>query len=243
MSKPTKTITKDSINRLLKDVRQIMKHPLTDNNIYYTHDDEDLLKGYALIIGPSDTPYFGGYYFFEFNYPFDYPFSPPKVKYMTNDGQTRYNPNLYKCGKVCVSILNTWSGDKWSACQTINSILLTLCSLLDNTPFLNEPGQHTGSRDYIAYNKSIEYSNINFAVCEMVDSSKNRVPEQFKMFCPFLKEHFYKNYEQLLDFVVKKNGLMEVCSVQIYSMQTHVDYVKLKDKLIETMRLLELDNK
>jgi ubiquitin-protein ligase len=243
MSKPTKTITKDSINRLLKDVRQIMKHPLTDNSIYYTHDDEDLLKGYALIIGPSDTPYFGGYYFFEFNYPFDYPFSPPKVKYMTNDGQTRYNPNLYKCGKVCVSILNTWSGDKWSACQTINSILLTLCSLLNNTPFLNEPGQHTGSRDYIAYNKSIEYSNINFAVCEMVDSSKNRVPEQFKMFCPFLKEHFYKNYEQLLDFVVKKNGLMEVCSVQIYSMQTHVDYVKLKDKLIETMRLLELDNK
>jgi ubiquitin-protein ligase len=246
MSKPvtlTKTITKDSINRLLKDVRQIMKHPLTDNNIFYTHDDEDLLKGYALIIGPSDTPYFGGYYFFEFNYPFDYPFSPPKVKYMTNDGQTRYNPNLYKCGKVCVSILNTWSGDKWSACQTINSILLTLCSLLNNTPFLNEPGQHTGSRDYIAYNKSIEYSNINFAVCEMVDSSKNRVPEQFKMFCPFLKEHFYKNYEQLLDFVVKKNGLMEVCSVQIYSMQTHVDYVKLKDKLIETMRLLELDNK
>jgi len=204
---------------------------------------EDLLKGYALIIGPSDTPYFGGYYFFEFNYPFDYPFSPPKVKYMTNDGQTRYNPNLYKCGKVCVSILNTWSGDKWSACQTINSILLTLCSLLNNTPFLNEPGQHTGSRDYIAYNKSIEYSNINFAVCEMVDSSKNCVPEQFKMFCPFLKEHFYKNYEQLLDFVVKKNGLMEVCSVQIYSMQTHVDYVKLKDKLIETMRLLELDNK
>jgi Ubiquitin-protein ligase len=246
MSKPvtlTKTITKDSINRLLKDVRQIMKHPLTDNNIFYTHDDEDLLKGYALIIGPSDTPYFGGYYFFEFHYPFDYPFSPPKVKYMTNDGQTRYNPNLYKCGKVCVSILNTWSGDKWSACQTINSILLTLCSLLNNTPFLNEPGQHTGSRDYIAYNKSIEYSNINFAVCEMVDSSKNRVPEQFKMFCPFLKEHFYKNYEQLLDFVVKKNGLMEVCSVQIYSMQTHVDYVKLKDKLIETMRLLELDNK
>ena len=96
----SKPITKDTINRLLKDVRQIMKHPLTDNNIYYTHDDEDMLKGYALIVGPSDTPYFGGYYFFEFNYPYDYPFSPPKVKYMTNDGQTRYNPNLYKCGNA-----------------------------------------------------------------------------------------------------------------------------------------------
>jgi ubiquitin-protein ligase len=74
---------------------------------------------------------------------------------MTNDGSTRYNPNLYKCGKVCVSILNTWSGDKWSACQTINSILLTLCSLLNNMPFLNEPGTQFGSRDCNALNIAI----------------------------------------------------------------------------------------
>ena len=240
MSK-TISISKEAINRLLKDVRQIMKHPLTDNNIYYIHDDTDILKGYALIVGPSETPYFGGYYFFEFNYPYDYPFSPPKVKYMTNDGVTRYNPNLYKCGKVCVSILNTWSGDKWSACQTINSILLTLCSLLNNTPFLNEPGQHLGSRDYIAYNKSIEYCNINFVICEMVNPAKNRVPEQFKPFYPFLKEHFYKNYDQILEFVVNKTGIAEVLSVLIYSMQTYTDYNKLKDKLVETKLILDLD--
>jgi ubiquitin-protein ligase len=237
----SKTISKDAINRLLKDVRQIMKHPLTDNNIYYIHDDTDILKGYALIIGPSDTPYFGGFYFFEFNYPYDYPFSPPKVKYMTNDGQTRYNPNLYKCGKVCVSILNTWSGDKWSACQTINSILLTLCSLLNNTPFLNEPGQHAGSRDYIAYNKSIEYCNINFVICEMINQSKNKIPEQFMVFYPFLKDHFYKNYDQILQFVVNKTGISEVLIVQIYSMQTCTDYNKLKDKLIETKAILDLE--
>ena len=237
----SKTITKDAINRLLKDVRQIMKHPLIDNNIYYIHDDTDILKGYALIIGPSETPYFGGYYFFEFTYPFDYPFSPPKVKYMTNDGVTRYNPNLYKCGKVCVSILNTWAGDKWSACQTINSILLTLCSLLNSTPFLNEPGQYQNSRDYISYNKSIEYCNINFVICEMINKSKNKIPEQFKGFYPFLKEHFYKNYDQILEFVVSKKAITEVLNVQIYSMQTLVDYNKLKNKLIETRQILDLD--
>jgi len=233
-----KTISKEAINRLLKDVRQIMKHPLTDNNIYYMHDDDDILKGYALIIGPSDTPYFGGYYFFEFNYPYDYPFSPPKVKYMTNDGQTRYNPNLYKCGKVCVSILNTWSGDKWSACQTINSILLTLCSLLNDMPFLNEPGQLPTSRDCLAYNKSIEYCNINFAICEMIHPTKNKIPEQFKSFYPFLKEHFYKNYDKILAFVESKKDLIDFYSVQIYGMQTHVDYNKLKNKLIETNAIL-----
>jgi ubiquitin-protein ligase len=243
MSHTNNTITKDAINRLLKDVRQILKHPLTDNNIYYIHDDTDILKGYALIIGPSETPYFGGYYFFEFSYPYDYPFSPPKVKYMTNDGQTRYNPNLYKCGKVCVSILNTWSGDKWSACQTINSILLTLCSLLNNMPFLNEPGQHIGSRDCLAYNKSIEYCNINFAICDLINRTKNKVPEQFKVFYPFLKENFYKNYDKILEFVESKKDLVDIYSVQIYSMQTSVNYNKLKDKLNETKQILDQEDK
>ena len=237
------TISKETISRLLKDVRQLIKHPLTDNNIYYTHDDTDILKGYALIVGPSDTPYFGGYYFFEFNYPYDYPFSPPKVKYMTNDGQTRYNPNLYKCGKVCVSILNTWSGDKWSACQTINSLLLTLCSLLNDMPFLNEPGQHIGSRDCIAYNKSIEYCNINFVICDLINRSKNKVPEQFKIFYPFLKENFYKNYDKILEFVESKKDLVDIYSVQIYSMQTSVNYNKLKDKLNETKQILDQEDK
>jgi hypothetical protein len=160
---------------------------------------------------------------------------------MTNDGVTRYNPNLYKCGKVCVSILNTWSGDKWSACQTINSILLTLCSLLNNTPFLNEPGQHSSSRDYIAYNKSIEYCNINFVICEMINRAKNKIPEQFKIFYPFLREHFYKNYDQILQFVESKKDLVDIYLVQIYSMQTPVNYNKLKDKLIETKAILDLE--
>ena len=62
----TTFISKETINRLLKDVKQIIKNPLTENGIYYIHDDTDMLKGYAMIVGPSDTPYFGGFYFFEF---------------------------------------------------------------------------------------------------------------------------------------------------------------------------------
>ena len=61
-SEKTTVLTRDTISRLLRDVRNIMKNPLTENGIYYTHDDEDILKGYALIIGPSETPYFGGNY-------------------------------------------------------------------------------------------------------------------------------------------------------------------------------------
>ena len=61
-------IGKDNVKRLLNDVKDIILHPLHDNGIYYIHDDEDMLKGYAMIIGPEETPYFGGFYFFEFIY-------------------------------------------------------------------------------------------------------------------------------------------------------------------------------
>jgi len=231
----TKVVTKEAINRLLKDVRQVLKYPLTDNGIYYIHDEADMLKGYAMIVGPEGTPYFGGYYFFDFTFPCDYPFSPPKVKYMTNDGITRFNPNLYKCGKVCVSILNTWTGDKWSSCQTINSVLLTLCSLLNENPFLNEPGQTPGSRDCIAFNKSIEYCNIQFAVCKLLNNCKGHLfpgynLEKFNIFYPDLINLFEKNYDKLLDIVAKKSNSSEMNNehiVQLYGMKTQANYGKL----------------
>ena len=52
----TTIVSKDTIQKLLKDIKDIYKNPLTDNGIYYAHDDTDMLKGYALIIGSTDTP-------------------------------------------------------------------------------------------------------------------------------------------------------------------------------------------
>ena len=53
-----------------------------------------MLKGYAMIVGSEDTPYFGGFYLFEITYPFDYPHSPPVIVYHTNGGGVRFHPNL-----------------------------------------------------------------------------------------------------------------------------------------------------
>lgn len=242
LNKNAKVINKETMQRLLKDVRQIMKHPLTDNGIYYSHDESDMMKGYALIVGPEDTPYFGGFYFFKFEFPNDYPFSPPKVTYMTNDGVTRYNPNLYKCGKVCVSILNTWSGDKWSSCQTINSILLTLCSLLNESPLENEPGQTKFCRDFIPYQKSIQFSNINFAICDIINLSKKKIPSPFEIFYPFMKQIFFKNYDKIITFVESKKDENGIQIVNIYNMNTYINYLALKDKLIETKNIVEQEN-
>ena len=43
-------VSKDTVKRLLKDVKQIIQNPLNEHGIYYIHDDTDMLKGYALII-------------------------------------------------------------------------------------------------------------------------------------------------------------------------------------------------
>lgn len=37
-----------------------------------------------------------------------------QVKFLTTGGGcVRFNPNLYVCGKVCLSLLGTWSGPAW----------------------------------------------------------------------------------------------------------------------------------
>jgi ubiquitin-conjugating enzyme E2 Z len=237
-------ISRDTITRLLKDVKQIMKNPLTENGIYYIHDDADIMKGYALIIGPSDTPYFGGNYFFEFNYPVDYPHSPPKVKYCTNGNNIRFNPNLYTCGKVCVSLLNTWRGDQWTSCQTISTVLLTLCTLLCKDPLLNEPGVSNTHEDMKSYDEIIQIANLDIAICGILQKKDGIFLPFFENFFPFVKENFLKNFDKLMKFAEKKNsefkGESKHFSTRYYNMRINVNYSAIIEQLKETKQIAEI---
>ena len=157
---------------------------------------------------------------------------------MTNDGVTRFNPNLYKNGNVCISILNTWAGEKWSSCQTISSVLIALCSVLNKYPFENEPGQDKNSKSFNSYHKTIEYKNIDFAICDIF--LNQRLISQFQIFYPFMKQHFINNYEKLIQFIDSKyDDEITVENVNIYNMTTIIDYPRLKDKLIKTKQFIE----
>jgi len=222
------TITKDCIHRLLKDVKYIIKNPLDKNGIYYKHHESDVLKGYALIIGPKDTVYENGYYFFEFWFPTNYPHSPPVVKYHTNDGHTRFNPNFYRNGKVCLSLLNTWKGEGWTSCQTINSILLTLCMTLNNEPLLNEPGLTKKHKDYENYNKIITYKNYRISIVEMLLQNNNFFNSTYEIFYDIMVSNFIDKYDlikdkcekNLIEFNNKKITLM----TGLYALNVEIDY-------------------
>ena len=158
-----------TIKRLINDVKFLLKNPLTSENIFYKHDENNILIGYALIIGLKNTPYENGNFLFKFNFPENYPFSPPKVEFYSNDGSTRFNPNLYTNKYVCLSILNTWKGEGWTSCQSIYSILLSLQSILNENPLLNEPGIPETHKNIKIYNNFIIYKSFEFTVLKFIE--------------------------------------------------------------------------
>lgn len=234
-------IMRDTQRRLIADIKDIMLHPLIDQGIYYAHDEEDMLRGYSLIIGPSETIYADGNYFFSWKFPFNYPYAPPELKFLTTDGVTRFHPNLYRNGKVCLSLLNTWKGEQWTSCQTIRSILLTLVTLFHNAPLLNEPGFTKSHRDFIPYNNIIKYQNYKCAILGIV--SQRSLPPLFIPFFSFVKSHFLKNYKdikkRLEDEVEKENNTIKTPTcVAVYNLKLYIDYSGLIPILEETYKML-----
>ena len=81
----------------------------------------------------------------------------------TGGGKVRFNPNLYKNGKVCLSLLGTWSGaagEVWDAsASSICQVLVSIQSLiLVNEPYFNEPGYEETMHTVQGRNKSRQYN-------------------------------------------------------------------------------------
>ncbi|XP_061338487.1 putative ubiquitin-conjugating enzyme E2 38 [Gastrolobium bilobum] len=119
----------------------------------------------AVIIGPQGTPYHDGLFFFDCLFPSTYPAGPPKVHY--HSGGLRLNPNLYQCGKVCLSLLGTWHGrnsENWiPEKSTMLQVLVSIQALiLNEKPFFNEPGYSSTYTGAEGQRRSKEYNENTF---------------------------------------------------------------------------------
>ena len=56
-------MSKQVLQRIMnKDMKECVK--LEESNIFVHFDDNNIMNAYAMIIGPEDTPYSGGLFFF-----------------------------------------------------------------------------------------------------------------------------------------------------------------------------------
>ncbi|XP_005990120.1 ubiquitin-conjugating enzyme E2 Z [Latimeria chalumnae] len=221
------------ILRIKRDIMSIYKEP--PPGMFVVPDPHDMTKIHALITGPFDTPYEGGFFLFLFRCPPDYPIHPPRVKLMTTGNNTvRFNPNFYRNGKVCLSILGTWTGPAWSPAQSISSVLISVQSLMTENPYHNEPGfeqeRHPG--DSKNYNECIRHETIRVAVCDMLDG-KCPCPEALRG----VMEKSFLEYYDFYEVICKDRLHLQGQSLQdpFGEKRGHFDYQLLLTRL-QTIR-------
>lgn len=210
--------------RIAFDIKDILRNPLTNEGIYYKHDENDLTTGYAMIVGPEDSVYQYGYLFFKFKFPIDYPYSPPNVFYIPFSTNVRYHPNLYRNGKVCLSIINTWNGPSWSSTQSLRSILITLQSILDDKPLLHEPGRFT-DETIKKYNEIITFTNFSKIVEFFFKGVKFiKTLDIINKFTEEIIYEFKKNKSKIENALLKNVCDIKVIFDKIYNTSVNINY-------------------
>lgn len=117
-------------NRALNDLKLLSKNDIPET-IHSVEINQDIYGyHYVWLNGPKDTPFEGGIFKICFSLPQDYPYKPPKMIFQTKV----YHPNISRDGSICIDILK----DQWSAALRLNTIVLSLSSLLAN-PNPNDP--------------------------------------------------------------------------------------------------------
>lgn len=146
---------------------------LPDEVCLFVSDEHPNYLVVAMMIANPDCPYYGGVFLFHVLVPTEYPRISPSVKLITTgDGSVRFNPNLYNCGKVCLSLLGTWSGEPWDPkTSNVTQVIMSILYLIfTEEPFFNEPGYQqsrgspNGTKQSLCYDWNIFRSTIQSAI-------------------------------------------------------------------------------
>jgi ubiquitin-protein ligase len=207
-----------------------------DASIFLCVNEDSPRAMRVLITGPPNTPYDSGIFVFDIYLPPSYPSEVPMISLM-NTGNVRFNPNLYNCGKVCLSILGTYVGpatteaEKWNSASTLYQVLISIQSqILVEQPIFNEPGFQqyyktaSGERESKTYNESIRLYTTQYAMLDLLE--KNSYPE----FKNIIQNHFK----------IKKNQIIENLNKWESEAVGKIknSYIKIKEKLIAKLNQL-----
>jgi ubiquitin-protein ligase len=221
-------MTNYSFKRINVDIQNIIKDPLDNHNIFVWNNPENIQEAKIMMIGDENTPYEYGIFYFYLKFPDNYPFAPPMMKFLTSNGKTRFNPNLYINGKICLSLLNTWDGPRWTACNTLKSILISIKSMILGVeyPLENEPGymlkteqkqkllQSTNiekmNSDYVIYNEILKYQVFNHTLIEQYINP----PIGTEVFNDVVEMYLSRNIHNIRDNICKNKEFLKSMNIK-----------------------------
>lgn len=194
-----------------KQFEMIMKSvPISKDNIIFIRQDPERMCLFKFMIVPNeDTPYKFGCFVFEVFLPSNFPNVSPLVSHSTSRKNSfRFNPNLYHCGKVCLSLLGTWGGhqsENWippnadGTGSTLMQLILSIYSMIfTEDPWYNEPGRERDIKNAktnthsINYNDEIKIGTIKYAILQQLKCPEEGFEDAIKAYYTMNKDRVYK---------------------------------------------------
>lgn len=143
--------------RLHREMENFNRDPPDNCSLRYAPGD-DALHWTATIIGPNGTPYEGGYFNFDINFPSDYPNSAPRIRCLTRI----FHCNINEKGGICLDILL----GKWNHNMNIYVAIITICALLNlpnDAHGLNQEAVQLHRTNLSEYNARARSHTLRFA--------------------------------------------------------------------------------
>lgn len=177
---------------LMNEYKTLAKETWTDISLI----NENIFEwSVALIVLNPDSIYYGGYYTAKMTFPKNYPYEPPTFTF----ARPLWHPNVYTDGRLCISILHQPgedlmsgedAGERWSPVQRVESVLISVLSLLDDAECSSPANVDAGVQlrnDPEGYKKRVAQDR---------EKSKQDIPEGFEM--P-THETAFKKEEKVVD--------------------------------------------
>jgi len=196
----TTPLTIKKLTREWKMYEELIDEYNNDLGLYLKFNEDNIKNVKAMIIGREGTPYQGCFFFINLEFQDNYPFSSPKATFMNQYKHVRFNPNLYSCGKVCLSILGTWAGPSWTAMMNTKSVVLSIQSLLLEHPLRQEPSYELIESDdsrNVNYNILVGWYVLKLAILEVL----HKPLPGFEEFHEIMIKQFIKNHKMYSDLI------------------------------------------
>lgn len=214
------SVTRPMARRLAREFSSMKKNlpVFFESSIFFRVDEKNTRCLKVMITGPDDTPYDSGIFMFDVYITDNYPAKNPLMIFL-NTGGIRFNPNLYVEGKVCLSLLGTWSGtasENWNPeTSTIMQLLISAQSqILISDPIWNEPGyesHNNGKQESKNANNFLRCYTMQHAMVGILNDLKKYpgfeevIINHFKL----KKEYIYKTCQKWIDEAYESSSGMQ----------------------------------